>query len=245
MAAILAEDSVKHHHWEMLYQNCQGTDDEAPQLVRGNYPLICFYITRGANFYIIYSSYHNHSLNICQLQMLHLANQLSEGLSPLTVFIFTIEYSLMSLGFYCKKESTEVAYQNQRGKMRKVYLDHASGTPIHPKVREEMLPYLKEVFGNPSSLHQFGQEAASAIEKARRRMAGLIGAEPEEIIFTASGGSSSHSTKAERNVSLIQKVTTFLFATPAARNCDFALRVGKLSWERAFFAYNVEQNSKK
>jgi cysteine desulfurase len=76
--------------------------------------------------------------------------------------------------------------------MRKVYLDHASGTPIHPQVREEMLPYLKGVFGNPSSLHQFGQEAASAIEKARQRVAGLIGAEPEEIIFTGNGSEANN-----------------------------------------------------
>ena len=76
--------------------------------------------------------------------------------------------------------------------MRKVYLDHASGTPIHPRVREEMLPYLKEIFGNPSSLHQFGQEAASAIEKARQRVAGLIGAEPEEIIFTGNGSEANN-----------------------------------------------------
>ena len=76
--------------------------------------------------------------------------------------------------------------------MKKVYLDHASGTPIHPHVREEMLPYLKEIFGNPSSLHQFGQESASAIEKTRQRVAGLIGAEPEEIIFTANGSEANN-----------------------------------------------------
>ncbi len=76
--------------------------------------------------------------------------------------------------------------------MRKAYLDHASGTPIHPQVREEMLPYLTEIFGNPSSLHQFGQEAASAVEKARQRVAGLIGAEPEEIIFTANGSEANN-----------------------------------------------------
>jgi len=76
--------------------------------------------------------------------------------------------------------------------MRKVYLDHASGTPIHPQVREEMLPYLKKIFGNPSSLHQFGQEAASAVENARQRVAGLIGAEPEEIIFTGNGSEANN-----------------------------------------------------
>ena len=76
--------------------------------------------------------------------------------------------------------------------MRKVYLDHASGTPIHPQVREGMLPYLKKIFGNPSSLHQFGQEAASAVENARQRVAGLIGAEPEEIIFTGNGSEANN-----------------------------------------------------
>jgi cysteine desulfurase len=72
-------------------------------------------------------------------------------------------------------------------------LDHAATTPIHPRVREAMMPYLEDKFGNPASIHSFGREAAEAIDEARQALAGLIGARPEEIIFT-SGGSESDTT---------------------------------------------------
>ncbi len=71
--------------------------------------------------------------------------------------------------------------------MRKVYLDHAATTPILPEVLEAMLPYLKDAYGNPQSLHGWGDDAREAIEDARGRVAALIGAQPEEIIFTSSG----------------------------------------------------------
>ena len=71
--------------------------------------------------------------------------------------------------------------------MKRIYLDYASTTPVHPKVVEVMLPYLKESFGNPSSIHAYGLEAKRAIEKARDPVASLIGARAEEIIFTSGG----------------------------------------------------------
>ncbi|HKM38756.1 MAG TPA: cysteine desulfurase NifS, partial [bacterium] len=71
--------------------------------------------------------------------------------------------------------------------MRRVYLDHAATTAMHPKVLEAMLPYLQNKFGNPSSIYSWGQEAKAAIEKARAQVAALIGAEPCEIVFTGSG----------------------------------------------------------
>jgi len=71
-----------------------------------------------------------------------------------------------------------------------IYLDYNATTPIDPGVREAMLPYLAEHFGNPSSSYVYGQRAKEAVEKARRQIATLIGAAPEEIIFT-SGGSES------------------------------------------------------
>jgi cysteine desulfurase len=72
--------------------------------------------------------------------------------------------------------------------MRKVYLDHSATYPLLPQVRDEMLPFLNDLFGNPSSLHDWGDPAREALETARMRVAALIGAnEPEEIIFTASG----------------------------------------------------------
>ncbi|MEK7699236.1 MAG: aminotransferase class V-fold PLP-dependent enzyme [Planctomycetota bacterium] len=71
--------------------------------------------------------------------------------------------------------------------MKKIYMDNVSGTPTHPQVIDAMLPFLKEGFGNPSNLHQFGRMASEAIQSARGQVAKLINAKPGEIIFTASG----------------------------------------------------------
>lgn len=76
--------------------------------------------------------------------------------------------------------------------MRKVYLDHAATTPLLPEVREAMLPYLDELFGNPSCLHDWGDAAREALETAREQVAQLIGASAEEIIFTGSGTESNN-----------------------------------------------------
>jgi cysteine desulfurase len=76
--------------------------------------------------------------------------------------------------------------------MRKVYLDNAASTPLLPEVREAMMPYLSEVFGNPSSLHDWGDGAREALDTAREQVAQLIGAQPEEIIFTGSGTESNN-----------------------------------------------------
>ncbi len=71
--------------------------------------------------------------------------------------------------------------------MKRIYLDYAATTPTHPEVVAAMQPYFSEKFGNPSSLHAFGQEARSAVERAREQVAKLIGAQPEEIVFTSGG----------------------------------------------------------
>jgi cysteine desulfurase len=71
--------------------------------------------------------------------------------------------------------------------MKRVYLDYAATTPTHPEVVKEMLRYLTDSFGNPSSVYSFGQEAKAAIEEARKKVAFLIGAGEEEIVFTGSG----------------------------------------------------------
>ncbi len=76
--------------------------------------------------------------------------------------------------------------------MRRVYLDRIAATPLHPQVLEAMLPYLKENFGNPQSLHSVGQEALSAVEEAREKVAQLINCEPTEIFFTSSGSESNN-----------------------------------------------------
>jgi len=76
--------------------------------------------------------------------------------------------------------------------MRKVYLDHAATTPLLPEVREAMLPYLNELFGNPSCLHDWGDAAREAMDTAREQVAQLIGADADEIVFTGSGTESNN-----------------------------------------------------
>lgn len=71
--------------------------------------------------------------------------------------------------------------------MRRVYLDCAATTPMRDEVLEAMSPYFNTRFGNPSSIHWFGQEARGAIEEAREKVASLIGGRSEEIVFTGSG----------------------------------------------------------
>lgn len=71
--------------------------------------------------------------------------------------------------------------------MKGVYLDHAATTPLDAEVLEAMMPYLTGEFGNPSSVHGFGQRARGAIDEARARVAALIGARDSEIVFTGSG----------------------------------------------------------
>jgi len=69
----------------------------------------------------------------------------------------------------------------------RIYLDHNATTPLDPTVWEAMAGILRDGFGNPSSLHWFGQQARAAVDAARGQVAALIGASPSEIVFTASG----------------------------------------------------------
>jgi len=76
--------------------------------------------------------------------------------------------------------------------MRKIYLDYAATTPVDPRVLKAMLSYFSEKFGNTMSLHSFGQEAKQALEESREVVASLIGAKPNEIIFTSSATESNN-----------------------------------------------------
>jgi cysteine desulfurase len=76
--------------------------------------------------------------------------------------------------------------------LKRIYLDYAATTPAHPDVVQAMLPYFSDIFGNPSSLHSFGQEARVGVEKARSILADFIGAKTEEIVFTSGGTESDN-----------------------------------------------------
>ena len=74
----------------------------------------------------------------------------------------------------------------------RIYLDNAATTAVSPEVLETMMPYFTEVFGNPSSIHGTGREAAKAVDTARKQIAAAIGAQPQEIYFTAGGSESDN-----------------------------------------------------
>ena len=75
---------------------------------------------------------------------------------------------------------------------RRVYLDHNASTSVHPEAVAAMLPYLTEIFGNASSVHGFGREAREGLDTARARVAALLGATADEIVFTSGGTESDH-----------------------------------------------------
>jgi len=76
--------------------------------------------------------------------------------------------------------------------MNPIYLDYNASTPVAPQVLDEMLPYLKNKFGNPSSSHSFGVACRAGIEQARERVAGFLGCDVSEIIFTSGATESNN-----------------------------------------------------
>ncbi len=73
-----------------------------------------------------------------------------------------------------------------------IYLDHNATTPVRPEVRDRMIPFLGDLFGNPSSAHSFGQEVKVQLEEARQRVADQLGASPAQIVFTSGGTESDN-----------------------------------------------------
>jgi len=69
--------------------------------------------------------------------------------------------------------------------MRDIYLDYNATTPVHPEVLEEMLPYYRDLFGNPSSIHSTGRKAREGVERARAQVAALLNCDPDEVVFTS------------------------------------------------------------
>jgi cysteine desulfurase len=76
--------------------------------------------------------------------------------------------------------------------MKRIYLDYAATTPVHPEVVQAMVPYFTQYFGNPSSIHSCGQEARKGVEEARLKVADFIGARSEEVVFTSGGTESDN-----------------------------------------------------
>lgn len=113
--------------------------------------------------------------------------------------------------------------------MKSIYFDNNVTTPIAPEVFEEMIPYLRELYGNPSSMHTFGGQLHRRIEEARAKVASLVNAEPGEIIFTGCGTESDNTAIMSAVESYPQKrhVITTRVEHPAVLNfCKHLARKG-------------------
>ncbi|MFO7295523.1 MAG: cysteine desulfurase NifS [Clostridia bacterium] len=113
---------------------------------------------------------------------------------------------------------------------RRIYMDHAATTYTKQEVLEEMMPYFKEVYGNPSSVHSFGREARKAVDLARERTAAALNASPEEIYFTAGGTESDN--WAIKGVALANKdrgnhiITTSIEHHAVLHTCQYLEKMG-------------------
>jgi len=76
--------------------------------------------------------------------------------------------------------------------LKRIYLDNAATTAVHPQVIEKMLPYFTEVYGNASSVHFIGRDARKALEESRRKVAGVLNCKPQEVYFTSGGTESDN-----------------------------------------------------
>ena len=115
-----------------------------------------------------------------------------------------------------------------------IYFDNNATTKVDPAVVGEMMPYLTDLYGNPSSGYRFGQQVAKALDQARERVARLLGCEPAEILFTSCG---TESTNAAINSALLMDrdrqhiVTTRVEHSATLKHCEtLAKRGTEVTW---------------
>lgn len=115
-----------------------------------------------------------------------------------------------------------------------IYLDNNATTQVDPAVFEAMLPWLREEYGNPSSVYSLGRRAASAIETAREQVAGLIGSSPEEVLFTSCGSESINAailSAASLDPDKTHIVTTAVEHSATVKLCEHLARRGyEITW---------------
>jgi cysteine desulfurase len=114
--------------------------------------------------------------------------------------------------------------------MKKIYMDHNATTPLHPEALDAMLPFLKDNFGNPSSIHWAGRGVRKYIDEAREKVANLLNADPSGIVFTG-GGSESDNLAIKGAVYALKKEGNHIITTkvehPAVLNtCEYLEKTG-------------------
>ena len=103
--------------------------------------------------------------------------------------------------------------------MKNIYLDYNATTPIDPRVLEEMMPYLSENYGNPSSIHSFGRKGKEALDKAREQVSQLISASPKEILFTSGGSEAANFAIKSTARSLLREKGSHIVTTRVEHEC--------------------------
>lgn len=125
----------------------------------------------------------------------------------------------------------------------KIYLDNAATTRVAPEVLEAMKPYFTDKYGNASSLHDFGLEAAEALEESRKTLAGVINAKPEEIVFTSGGSESDNQAVKEIAFASLAKgpgshiITSSIEHPAVLKTCEF---LEKMGFEVTYLPVNKE-----
>ena len=114
--------------------------------------------------------------------------------------------------------------------MKYIYLDNAATTRVAPEVLEAMTPYFTEYYGNPSSIYSFAGKSKDAMEEARAKIAGILGAKPEEIYFTGGGSESD-------NWAL--KATAEAYANKGKHIITSTIELLKSSWRPWYSGYQV------
>src|SRR3954451_4181271 len=110
-----------------------------------------------------------------------------------------------------------------------IYLDNNATTQLDPAVIEEMLPFLTDYYGNPSSGYTFGRQVRRAIDLARERVAALLGCEPGEIVFTSCGTESNNAavnSALQLDPNRRHVVTTAVEHSATRRHCEFLAKCG-------------------
>jgi cysteine desulfurase len=112
----------------------------------------------------------------------------------------------------------------------RIYFDNAATTPILPEVIDAMMPYLKEHFGNPSSIYSYGRESRLAIEKSRKSVASILNAHPSEIFFTSGGTESSNTAiwGAVRDLGCQRIITSPIEHHATLHTCDFISKTANI-----------------
>jgi cysteine desulfurase len=126
--------------------------------------------------------------------------------------------------------------------MKKVYLDYNATTPIDPRVLDEMMPYLTENYGNPSSIHSFGRKGKEALDRAREQVSQLLSASPKEIMFTSGGSESANFAIKSTALSSLKEKGNHLITTEVEHECvlESFKFLEKQGWQVTYLGVNSE-----